>query len=141
MPGSTGGGSVAAAAPTELMPFALARAFSPRRAWLLRQSLYVDGSRQSEPLASSSRKEWGLVLPMTAVDYAAMLDFWRGAGGSGMNAFYFYDLTETEPKFTYDETLTSVFGLYTVRFDGAWQHALQLGELKAEASLGLIQVA
>lgn len=42
-------------------------------------------------------------------------------------AFYFYDLYETFPLFSYDPTGVALRGRYTVRFEGGWSQAMGLG--------------
>jgi len=53
--------------------------------------------------------------------------------------FFFYDVFETVPKFSYDQTGSSPYGRYVVRFDGPWEQTVGIG--RSEVAIALIELA
>lgn len=130
-------GNVPNASPTELMPFALAKLFRRQQVYAVLRNEYLDGEPQIGALTDTSRKAWELTVRVPRAEIAAFRAFYTARRGP-LEPFYFYDLSETSPPFTYDETGSSVSGRYTVRFDGPWDQTLDVG--LGEFSLRLIEV-
>lgn len=132
-------GSVVAANPVVAMPWRLARLFERSQSWDLYQNRYKNGEVQSRNLTSTSRKQWGLGSRYTPAYLTEILSFWDSMGG-GLTEFGFYDVFETDPKFSYDDTMEATDGLYAVRFNGPWQTQLRIGHL-TDSSLALVEVS
>jgi len=126
MPGSSGGGSVAAANPTVVMPFKLCTLFSHQRTWEAETNRYLNGEVQRSTRVSTSSKVWILNEHLPAADVAALRTFFLSQGG-GLHEFIFYDVYETTPLLSYDLTGVATSGRYTVCFDGPWNESLVLG--------------
>lgn len=130
--------SVVAANPTTVMPFSLAVAFQQSRQYSVDSNFYPDASYQSNPLSSTSRKQWQITKRLTQAQLTTLRTFFRARDG-GAHEFWFYDLWETVPIFTYDESGEAVEGRHAVRFAGAWTQVLDVG--RNQAKLALIEVA
>ncbi len=128
-----------AANPTTVMPFSLCRAFRRSQGWAVEANTYQNGEYQSRALVSTSRKRWALEKHLLAASVSELRAFYLSQGG-GRVEFTFYDVYETDPLFSYDETGTEVDGRYAVRFDGPWDQALVMG-LMTDAQLSLIEVS
>jgi hypothetical protein len=125
-------GSVETATPTTVLPFSLCRSFIHSREYPGQVNEYRNGESQRGRLAETSTKRWRLVKRLTAAELEALRDFYNARNGP-QEAFWFYDLWETAPPFSYDPTGTAVEGRYAVRFEGAWQQTVEL----ASAELGI----
>ncbi len=129
-------GSVGNAAPATTMPWSLCRAFGHSREYPMVENEYRDGESQRSRLAETSRKRWAITLRMTPTALLAMRTFYLARFGPH-EPFYFYDHTETVPK--YDSTPSGSTGRYIVRFDGPWQQSCGPG--RGEVQLAVIQIA
>lgn len=121
------------------MPFSLCRAFRRSQRWEVEANHYQNGELQTRSLVSTSRKRWELEKHLTPVDVAELRAFFLSQGG-GVIEFTFYDVYETDPLFSYDETGSDVDGRYAVRFDGPWDQALVMG-LMTDVQLSLREVS
>ena len=131
-------GSVQNAAPVGVLPWSLSRAFVHEREYPVLDNEYRNGESQRSVQATNSRKRWRLAKRLTPALLAALRDFYDARKGQ-TEPFYFYDPYETNPKFSHDPTGQSIIGRYTVRFDGPWGQALQLGRI--DASIALVELA
>ncbi len=132
-------GNVSTANPLTVMPWALCRAFQHSRSYPVLSNEYANGELQIALQASTSRKSWRIGFSVDAATVLSFRSFFEARKG-GHQPFYFYDVWETVPKFSYDETGTDLNGRYVVRFDGPWEQALTLGRLTIP-SLQLIELA
>lgn len=130
--------SVAAVSPTTVLPYSLAKDFQQIRMYAVDQNRYPDGTVQSSVISSSSRKRWILGRPCTAAQLAALRAFFIARTGQAQE-FWFYDPSETIPKFSYDNTGVATVGRYAVRFDGQFQQSLKSGPKPAQ--FALIEIA
>lgn len=130
-------GNVANALAVTVMPWNLCRAFSCVDEWPRQVNEYVDGRRQVRKLADNSRRVWRLSQRLTDVQLATLRNFWNARKGP-LEAFYFYDVWETSPLFTYDATGAATTGRYKVRFEGTFASDWTLARF--EASLTLVEV-
>lgn len=131
-------GSVNAAAPATVMPYTLASAFQQVREWVIVQNRYRNGETQEAALFSTSRKRWTQTRLLDATALAALRAYFLARGGS-REEFYFYDVYETSPQFSYDATGAASTGRYAVRFDGEFQQTLSLA--RNQAQLALVEVS
>lgn len=131
-------GSVAAANPTTVLPFSLSIFFERSQEWAVDKNRYRNGEVQADDLVSTSRKRWKLRKGLSATDIDDLRTFFLARNG-GTEEFFFYDVWETSPIFSYDETGVATAGRYTVVFDGDLQEAL--GIARSEVTLGLREVA
>ena len=115
-------GSVANAVASTVLPFSLCRAYSQQREYLALENEYADGASQVALRVSSSRKSWRIQKLLTPSELQTLRTFWDARKGPHQ-AFYFYDVFETSPKFSYDATGVATTGRYTVHFVGEWDQA------------------
>jgi hypothetical protein len=131
-------GSVAAAAPTTVLPLSLCKAFVHSREYALVENEYRNGESQRSLLVASSRKSWRLAKRLTASAMKTLRDFYDARNGP-QQSFYFYDVFETSPKFGYDPTGVATTGRYTVRFEGPWEQSCGMG--RVDVNIALVQLA
>lgn len=129
-------GSVAAAAPTLVLPYSLAIAFQQERVYLAEENVYAGGELQNRVRVVTSRKRWPQVKRLTTADLVALRAFQVTVG---QGEFYFYDVYETSPAFSYDATGASAIGRYAVRFEGELSWSLLIP--RHELHLQLVEVS
>lgn len=127
-------GTIASASPSVVMPYSLAVAFQQSRAYTNDENRYLAGEVQRSALVATSRKQWQLTKRLTAAELGALRTFYLAQKG-GTIEFYFYDVYETSPKFSYDVTGAASAGRYAVRFQGNLDLTLNLGRHQAQLSL------
>ena len=130
--------SVQNAAPMTVMPASLARAFVHEREYPVLDNEYRQGESQRSVQASNSRKRWRLVKRLSPGVLGVLRDFYDARRGP-TEPFYFYDPSETSPKFTHDSTGHASAGRYTVRFANPWSESVTLG--RADVSIELVELA
>lgn len=131
-------GNVANAVVAGVMPESLCYAFEAIREWAVLENLYVDGVSQRAVRTTTSRKAWSITKRLTASELEELRDFFEAR--RGIEAFYFYDGTETSPKWTYDESGVATIGRYTVVFhEKSWSQVVGIGA-RGEVSLTIIEV-
>ncbi len=131
-------GSVTNAAPSTVLPWSLSRAFVRSQQYPVIENEYAGGESQRSVLASNSRKRWRLAKRLTPAELQALRDFYDARHGP-QEPFYFYDVWETNPKFSYDPTGQATEGRYVVRFEGEWNQSVGSG--RADVQIGLVEVA
>ena len=129
-------GSVANAAPSEVLPHSLCRAFARSQEYAALDNEYRNGESQRSALATTSRKRWRLAKRLAPGALEDLRDFYDARHGP-QEPFYFYDPYETSPKFTPDPT--GLAGRYTVRFNGDWQQSCGPG--RSDVQIELVEVA
>jgi phage-related protein len=125
---------------SEVLPWNLAASFARSETTEVQQNVYRGGEVQARRLVTNSRKAWEATFALTAVQLAELRQFYEDRQGP-IEPFYFYDVTETEPVNTYDETGTAAAGRYTVRFDCDWEQQTKVGSLRGLVTIRLIQLA
>lgn len=130
--------SIAAAAPTVVMPYSLATAFQQSREYLTDENRYRNGEVQRKSMVSTSRKRWQQTKRLSTALLTELREFYQDQHG-GLIEFWFYDLYETSPKFSYDDTGSATAGRYAVRFEGEFRQALGLG--RHDATLAVVEVS
>lgn len=131
-------GSVANAAPATVLPNSLCKAFSHAREYAVAENQYRNGESQRAVLVATSRKSWTQSRRLTPAELAILRAFYLARKGS-TEAFFFYDVHDTSPKFSYDPTGVKAQGRYIVRFAGAWEQSAGLG--RAEVGISLVELA
>ena len=131
-------GSVQNAAPSTVMPWSLCTAFVRSQEYPVQENEYRNGESQRSVLATNSRKRWRLAKRLTPAELQALRDFYDARKGPE-EPFYFYDVWETNPKFSYDPTGQATQGRYTVRFEGGWEQSAGIGLI--EVTLELVELA
>jgi hypothetical protein len=103
--------------PTDVMPAQLAKAFTLDMQLEMNMNNYPDGSSDRLALALNARAYFRLTQGLSAADWQTMFTFYQN---HIIHAFYFYNLRETVPPFSWDATGQDTVGRYTVVFDGPW---------------------
>lgn len=111
--------------PTVVMPYSLAIAFQRSQQYLVQKNQYQNGERQARALTSTSRKQWKQNKRLTASQMSDLETFFEAQ--TTAIEFFFYDVYETVPAFSYDDTGDAIDGRYSVRFDGVFTKSLELG--------------
>lgn len=123
----------------DVMPWHLCVAFTRTNTWLVQTNEYRDGRQQVESLVENSRKFWELDMRLLMEHLAELRDFYVAHQGP-VRPFYFYDVNET-PNFSYDLSGNSATGKHVVRFDGAWDQTIAIGQLRAAVAIRLVETA
>jgi hypothetical protein len=121
--------------PADLLPHGLCGAFSEELRIEMIVNVYPDGSSERAALALNPRRFFKLTRPLGAAAYATLFAFFQAHRGK---PFYFYNLRETVPPFTYDASGGATTGRYIVVFDGGWSEEQILPRIRA--SFGLREV-
>jgi phage-related protein len=130
--------NVASESPTLVMPFGLCKVFSQVRTGVVEVNEYGDGSTQRRSVVTDSRRAWQISRRLTQAQLEALEAFASAVRGPHVT-FWFYDPSETAPRFRYDETGASSIGRYCVRLSGGIELVSTVG--RAEASFQLLEVA
>lgn len=130
--------SVANAAPTATIPFNLARSYVLDREYAVAINDYADGSTQRRAMASTPRRRWKIAHRLAAAALAELRAVYVAAKGPH-GRLYFYDVHETDPPFSYDETGVAEAGRYAVHFAGEWDQTVQPG--LSDCGVELVEVA
>ncbi len=131
-------GSVNNAAPTTVLPHSLCAAFSHSREYAVAENEYRNGESQRAVLVATSRKSWTQSRRLAPAELAILRAFYLARKGP-TEAFFFYDVHDTSPKFSYDPTGIKADGRYVVRFAGAWEQSVGLG--RADVGISLVELA
>lgn len=110
-------GNIIQATPTDVMPANLAKAFHMELHMQSDVNQYGDGSSDRNALAVNDRKYFTLQETLLPDDWKALRGFFYTHQGV---PFYFYNMRETVPPYTFDPTGQNPIGRYTVAFDGQW---------------------
>jgi hypothetical protein len=129
-------GNLNPANPTTVMPMQLCKSFQEelRLEALLNQ--YPDGSSDRAALALNPRRYFRMTQGLNGADWAAMRTFYLTLQAK---PFYFYNLRETVPPWSYDPTGSTPIGRYTVVFDGQWSDTYNVA--RSDVALQLREVA
>ena len=129
-------GNVIAAVPVGVLPYSLTVGFAEELRQEALVNAYPDGQSERKALAVNARRYFRLQVPLRGTLWTTMYDFFNAHRGV---PFYFYNLRETSPAWTYDATGTSTFGRYVVVFDGGWSETTGLP--RSSAGFALREVA
>ena len=124
--------NITPARPTDVMPANLAKAFALELHMEILSNGYPDGSSERQALATNVRSYFRLTQALTAADWQTMLTFYQQ---HIIAPFYFYNLRETVPPFTFDPTGQNPIGRYTVVFDGGWGDIYQMSRTQIQLSM------
>jgi|SRR5215831_1530503 len=137
-------GNLTPAQPTDVMPAKLSRAFHEEMHLECDLNMYPDGSSDRNALAQNNRRYFTMQQMLVPDDWQALRTFFYNHQG---RAFYFYNLRETVPPFSWDPTGQNTVGRYTVAFDGPWTETyghergqITSGSFGATVSLGLREI-
>lgn len=121
-----------------MLPTSLSRACVREQAVPVLVNEYPDGNSNRKALAASSRKRWRLSKRLTPAQLSTLRTFYKARKG-GLEAFYFYDPYESNPKFSSDPTGQALAGRHVVRFDGGFSQAVSMG--RADVEIVLVEIA
>lgn len=127
---------VAVANPVGVFPKGLCSAFSEELRIEPLINVYPDGSSDRAALAINPRRWFKLTRPLRSADYSLLFTFYQAHRAQ---EFYFYNLRETVPMWSYDPTGSATSGRYIVVFDGGWSE--ENYNPRFQASLALREVA
>jgi phage-related protein len=130
--------SAANAVTSTVLPFNLARAYVADSEFAQARNDYPDGSSQRRPMALTPRRGWKLTHRLPPALAVELRDFYLARGG-GHEAFLFYDVHQTDPPFSYDETGAAEAGRFAVVFRGGWNQSADPGLI--DCGVELIEVA
>ena len=122
--------------PVDVMPKHLAQAFAMDERMEILMDVYPDGTSNRNALALNMRHYFRLSMGLMATDWTALRAFFNAHQGK---SFYFYNLRETVPPFSFDPSGQDTVGRYTVVFDGQWSD--QYGVARTAVSLQMREVA
>jgi hypothetical protein len=128
-------GSVANAAPVTTMPWGLCKAFGHAREFAILENEYKDGTSQRSRLSETSRKRWQITKRLTPTALEILRDHYIARKGP-TEPFYFYDHTETIPKFSSAPSGSS--GCYIVRYDCSWEQMAAIG--RADVQIAIVEI-
>lgn len=117
--------NVPAASPTTVLPAHLSRAFERQQYWTVDENEYANGERQSKVGVATPIVSWKITAHLSAAQEAAILAFLEARKFT--EPFYFYDGTETSPKWSHDPSGVVSVGRYVVVAKGNINRALGLG--------------
>jgi len=126
--------SVLAPSPSALFPHILFSAYQRSRTILVDENRYRDGSLQNRQISSTSRRTWTLSSRCAPAQLKVLREFYQDRG-AGWLEFYFYDLMDTVPKYSYDITATATAGRFICVFAGQLTQSLQLARSLGQYSL------
>jgi hypothetical protein len=121
--------------PTVVMPHALCTAFQEELRLECNLNNYPDGSSDRAGLALNVRHYFKLTEPLFPSEWQTLRSFFYNQQGQ---AFWFYNLRETVPPWTYDPTGQQPSGRYVVTFDGGWTD--QVNVARASVSIALREI-
>jgi hypothetical protein len=127
-------GSVLNAVSAGVLPYSLSKAFAHSREYLVLVNDYANGESQRSLVTFSSRKRWPLTKRLAYSTMATLRAFYDSMDGP-LKAFYFYDVFETSPKFSYDVTGVATTGRYIVHFDSEFSTLWDLGRNEVDVQL------
>ena len=128
-------GNVPSASTAVVMPLSLSRLFGHSREYAVRDNEYLHGEAQRRAMTTTSRKAWQLSKRLTPAQYDTLLAFFVARSGP-VNPFYFYDGTETTPRWSWDATGVSTTGRYLVRFaNERWSGEMNISRHNVEVQL------
>lgn len=129
-------GNVTPAVPVGVMPFGLCSAFSEEMRIESIVNTYPDGSSDRAALSATPRRFFRMTRPVTSITYSVLRSFYLAHPA---DPFYFYNLRETVPPWTWDSTGNSPGGRYVVVFDGPWSDQVDMGRSSVSLSLREVQ--
>ena len=116
----------------------LSRAFHEEMHLEADLNIYPDGSSDRRALALNNRRYFTMQQLLIPPDWQALRAFYFAHQGQ---PFYFYNLRETVPPFTFDPSGQDPIGRYTVAFDGTWSDTYGYQRAGgATVSLGLREI-
>jgi hypothetical protein len=110
-------GNLIPASPTTVMPARLARSFHEELRLECDINTYPDGASDRQALALNNRRYFTVQVMLPPAEWHDLRQFLFDHQGL---PFYFYNLRETVPPFSWDPTGGDPIGRYTVVFDGVW---------------------
>jgi len=119
-------GNVQFASPSTVLPKIFARQFTRILERPVLISEYRNGEVQTGAQSAGNRGRWVWTGRWTNALRQAFRAFYVARGGP-TEPFVMYDPWETDPLFSYDPNGEATVGRHTVRFEGSWQDALELG--------------
>lgn len=121
-----------------VMPKFLCELFQQTREYAGRLDEYADATNDAGLIVFASRRQWVLKPKLAISAMISLRNFWISMSG-GVDAFVFYDWTESTPYANYDATGTDPNGRFLVRFEGKWEQANSFSQI-GTASITLVEL-
>lgn len=109
--------------PSLLMPMTLAAQFQEIHLLDALVDEYADGRSTRRALALNARRGFRLTRPLTAFQLDDLRGFYMSFARYG-RPFWFYNVRESVPPYTWDDTGSNPLGRYTVVWEGGWNETL-----------------
>ena len=127
--------NVNGANPIGVMPKQLCKSFQEELRLEILMNNYPDGTSDRLALATNVRHYFRLSAGLNGPDWVTMRQFYLNHQG---RSFYFYNLRETVPPFSYDASGQNPIGRYIVVFDGQWSDTYNIA--RTDVALQLREV-
>ena len=111
----TSPGNVLSSVATTVLPASLYTAFTEVLTYDAMLLTYKNGESERNILVSAPRRLWRYTKRLKPSQHATLVAFFRARFG-GLQAFYFYNILETVPRFTTDPTGVATVGRVKARF-------------------------
>jgi hypothetical protein len=128
--------NITPAVPVGVMPFGLCSAFAEEMRIESVVNTYPDGSSDRAALAATPRHFFRFTRPVTSAQFTALQSFYLAHPA---DPFYFYNLRETVPPWTWDPSGNNPSGRYVCVFDGPWSDQVGMGRSSVSLSLREVQ--
>ncbi len=121
-----------------VLPYSLCSAFARNHEWHVAEVEYANGESERRSLTTTPRRSWSLSKRLTAAELTALRNF--VIARKGVEPFYFYDGTETNPKWSWDASGATTQGRYTVVVQApSWSQSLNMARHDA-SGIELVEV-
>lgn len=116
------------------LPFSLSTKFAESHAVQMDMNEYHDGSSQRTSLVTGGRRSWKIAKRLDALHLGLLRNFFDA---NLAKAFYFYNPSETLPRYSHAPDGTS--GRYLVRFASDWEQTA--GMSRSDTAIEVIELA
>jgi len=136
----TSPGNVLTSAAATVLPASLFTAFTEIITYELQANTYRNGESERQVLVSAPRRMWRYTKRLAPAQHALLVAFFRARSGS-VEAFYFYNIMETSPRFTTDPTGVITTGRVKARFNSQRYELIMDNGSRGNVGLEMIECA
>ena len=124
-------GNLAPAEPTQVMPYSLAAAFEETLFLDAFINEYADGRSERRAGAFNARRTFRVARRLSDEQLEDLRTFYYDVARYGA-PFWFYNVRETTPPYTWDETGSNPVGRYAVVWEGGWNDTITFGRHESQ---------